>query len=104
MTTISYIELQKNLEKILQKLAEQHEPIKVTREGEEAFILMPLADYEVLKKTLELPEKFERQKRSRKKKGIKSKLDKLRPHNTIIGDPDELIDLKVYEWNEEKNL
>ena len=36
--------------------------------------------------------------------GIKSKLDNLVPHDCIVGDPDDLVDLKVMEWEEEKNL
>ncbi len=34
----------------------------------------------------------------------KSKLDNLRVHDCISGDPDELINLKVSQWEEEKNL
>lgn len=34
----------------------------------------------------------------------KSKFDNLKKRKCIIGDPDELIDLKVSEWNEELNL
>lgn len=34
----------------------------------------------------------------------KSKLMNLVPHNTIVGDPDELIDIKVGKWWEKKNL
>ena len=34
----------------------------------------------------------------------KSKLMNLMPHNTIVGDPNELINVKVYKWLEEKNL
>jgi len=34
----------------------------------------------------------------------KSKLDNLKPHNCIEGDPDDLADLKVAEWREEGNL
>jgi hypothetical protein len=30
--------------------------------------------------------------------GKKSKLDNLKPHNCIVGNPDELIDLKVTQW------
>lgn len=33
-----------------------------------------------------------------------SKLARLKPHNSIVSDPDELVDLKVWEWTEEKNL
>lgn len=34
----------------------------------------------------------------------KSKLDNLKPHACIIGDPDDLVDLKVGKWEEEQNL
>ena len=34
----------------------------------------------------------------------KSKLANLKKHNTIVGDPKELIDLKVWEWHEQENL
>ena len=34
----------------------------------------------------------------------KSKLNNLRTHNCIVGNPDDLPDLKVMEWSEEKNL
>ena len=30
----------------------------------------------------------------------KSKLDNLKPHDCIVGNPDDLIDLKVAEWHE----
>jgi len=32
------------------------------------------------------------------------KFSRLVPHDSIIGDPDELVNLRVYEWTEEKNL
>ncbi len=34
----------------------------------------------------------------------KSKLDNLKHHDCIVGNPDELIDLKVAEWHETENL
>ncbi len=34
----------------------------------------------------------------------KSKLDNLKPHDCIVGDPEDLISLKVAEWQEERNL
>jgi hypothetical protein len=34
----------------------------------------------------------------------RSKLDNLKPHFGIVGDPDELVDFKVWEWDEERNL
>jgi hypothetical protein len=30
----------------------------------------------------------------------KSKLDNLKPHDCIVGDPDDLVDLKLAEWHE----
>ena len=38
------------------------------------------------------------------KAGRLSKLSKLRPRKLIKGDPDELADIKVGEWNETNNL
>lgn len=36
---------------------------------------------------------------------IFKKLSRLKPHNNaIVGDPEDLVDLKVWEWHEEKNL
>ena len=32
------------------------------------------------------------------------KLANLRKHDAIVGDPEELINLKLWEWNEPKNL
>lgn len=34
----------------------------------------------------------------------KSKLDNLKLHDCIIGDPDDLVNLKVTEWGEVNNL
>ena len=34
----------------------------------------------------------------------KSKLDNLKPHDCIVGDPDDLVKLKVAEWDEASNL
>ncbi len=34
----------------------------------------------------------------------KSKLDNLVKHNCIVGDPEELVDLSLHKWNEEKLL
>ncbi len=33
-----------------------------------------------------------------------NKLANLRKHDAIVGDPEELVNLKVWEWNESKNL
>ncbi|MBW2406385.1 MAG: type II toxin-antitoxin system Phd/YefM family antitoxin [Deltaproteobacteria bacterium] len=34
----------------------------------------------------------------------KSKLDNLKPHDCIVGNPDDLVSLKVTEWGETNNL
>ena len=34
----------------------------------------------------------------------KSKLENLVPHDCIVGDPEELVNLSPHEWDEEKNL
>lgn len=33
-----------------------------------------------------------------------NKLDNLKKHHAIVGDPMELVDIKLWEWNEPKNL
>jgi hypothetical protein len=44
-------------------------------------------------------------RRLKEKKAIPvSKLAKLRPRRLIKGDPDELVNIKVGEWNEQRNL
>ncbi len=34
----------------------------------------------------------------------KSKLENIKPHDCIVGNPDDLVDLKVAPWQEEKIL
>lgn len=34
----------------------------------------------------------------------KSKLGRLTPHRAIVGDPEELVSLKVGKWRKERNL
>lgn len=34
----------------------------------------------------------------------RSKLDNLKPHHTIVGDPEELVELKVGEWHDTEML
>lgn len=34
----------------------------------------------------------------------KNKLDNLKPHDCIVGNPDDLVNLKVTEWGETNNL
>jgi len=37
-------------------------------------------------------------------KGKKSKLSNLKPHDCIVGEPDDLIDLRMTQWTRESNL
>jgi hypothetical protein len=39
-----------------------------------------------------------------KKRATGSKLAKLKPRKLVFGDPDELVNIKVWEWNEQHNL
>ncbi|MGB5198682.1 MAG: type II toxin-antitoxin system Phd/YefM family antitoxin [Sedimenticolaceae bacterium] len=32
------------------------------------------------------------------------KLANLRPHNAIVGDPDDLVDVETDEWQDDRNL
>jgi len=43
-------------------------------------------------------------KLSLEKTKIKDKFSRLETHRTIIGNPDDLIDIKLGEWTELKNL
>ena len=36
--------------------------------------------------------------------GKKSKLDNLKPHDCIVGNPDDLVQIKVSEWRETDKL
>ena len=64
--------------------------------------------YEVVDQVLEtgVPQIIER--RGKRLKIVldepRDKFDNLIPHRTIVGDPDDLIDLTVSEWNEASNL
>jgi hypothetical protein len=77
MTPISLTALRSQLFKIVDRVIETGMPVEIERKGHKLKIV--------------LDEK-------------KSKLINLKRRNCIVGDPDELIDLKVGEWNEEANL
>lgn len=51
MNPVSYSELRKNLKKILDQSADQHEPVIIKRPKGETMILLPLSSYEALKET-----------------------------------------------------
>jgi len=70
-------ELRKNLYKILDRVLEKNEEVLVRRKGRLLRI------------------------KSEKPLG---RFDRLEPHDVIIGDPDDLVSLKVAEWDEGKIL
>ena len=77
MNPISLTALRSNLFKLVDGIIKTGNPVEIERNGHRLKIV--------------LEEK-------------KSKLDNLKPHDCIVGNPDELIDLKVSEWHEAKNL
>jgi hypothetical protein len=77
MQTLTATALRKNLYNTLDKVAETGVPVKLERKGKKLQII--------------LVDKVD-------------KLANLKTNDIIVGDPDELINLKVSEWNEEKNL
>ena len=77
MHPISLTALRNNLFKIVDKVIETGNPVEIERKGHRLKIVVE-----------------ERM----------SKLDNLKPHDCIVGNPDDLIDLKVAEWHETENL
>jgi len=75
--TVPYAELKKELDRLVGEVVATGEPLEVELDGHRLKIV--LADK---------PDKF----------------DRLVPNHGVIGDPDDLVDLKVWEWDEEKNL
>jgi hypothetical protein len=77
MAPISLTALRNNLFKIVDGVIKTGNPVVIERNGHRLKIV--------------LEEKT-------------SKLKNLKPHDCIVGDPDELIQLKVTEWHEANNL
>ena len=77
MRPISLTALRSNLFKIVDKVIETGNPVELERKGHRLKIVI---------------------------EGKKSKLENLKPHDCIVGNPDELIDLKVAEWHEIEKL
>lgn len=77
MDPISLTSLRNNLFKIVDEVIQSGNPVELERKGHRLKIV--------------LEEK-------------KSKLDNIKPHDCIEGNPDELIDLKVAEWHETDKL
>jgi prevent-host-death family protein len=74
---ITATELRNNLYKILDRVLENGEEITIRRKGKKIRMIDA---------------------------SPKRRSDRLVPHDTIVGDPEELVSLKVWEWNEERNL
>lgn len=51
MTAISYTAARENLASTMDKVCEDHAPILITRNRDQAVVLMSLADYEALEET-----------------------------------------------------
>ena len=77
MRPISLTALRNNLFKIVDQVIQTGNPVLLERKGQKLKII--------------LEEK-------------KSKLENLKSHNCITGDPDDLVQAKVGEWNETNNL
>ena len=77
MRPMSLTALRNNLFKIVDQVIKTGNPVELDRKGHRLKIVM---------------------------EAKKSKLDNLKHHDCIVGDPDELIDLKVAEWHETENL
>lgn len=64
MTQITYTEMKKNIDSVLQKLEDDRAPITVTRKGK-PFVIMTAEDYDSLSETLHLLRSPENAKRLR---------------------------------------
>jgi antitoxin (DNA-binding transcriptional repressor) of toxin-antitoxin stability system len=74
MEKVGITEFRKNLYQLADAVLKSGEPLEISRNGK-SLLLSPV------KKT-------------------SSKLSRLRPHKAIIGNPDDLVDIKVYEWKD----
>jgi hypothetical protein len=77
MVPISLTALRNNIFKIVDEVIKTGNPVELERKGHRLKIVM---------------------------EAKKSKLENLKPHDCIVGNPDELIDLKVAEWHEPEKL
>lgn len=77
--TLTATQFRAQLYSTLDEILQSREPIWIERKGEKYKLT------------------YEKQKR-------KNKFANLKSHHTIIGNPDDLIDIKVGKWTETKNL
>ena len=54
MNAISYADARKDLEATVKAVCDDHDPVIVTREGEPAFVMISLEDYNALEETARL--------------------------------------------------
>lgn len=77
MGPISLTALRNNLFKVIDQVIQTGNPVIVERKGHRLKIVL---------------------------EEEKSKLDNLKPHDCIVGNPDDLVQMKVAEWHESDNL
>jgi predicted nucleotidyltransferase len=77
MEPISLTSLRKNLFRFVDGVIKTGIPVEIERKGQKLKIVL---------------------------EGKKSKLDNLTAHDCIVGSPDDLVNLKVTQWDEAKNL
>ena len=77
MSLISLTALRNNLFKIVDDIIKTGNPVEIERNGHRLEIIL---------------------------KEKRSKLDNLKPHDCIVGNPDDLIQIKVGEWGEPTKL
>lgn len=79
MNKFSLTELRNNIYQLVDQVIETGEPLLIERHGKKLLLA-----------TLE--------------RAQGSKLKKLKPHHSIQGDPEDLVNLEVYQWKEENHL
>ena len=78
METYNLTTLRKNLYQIVDKVLETGVPVEIERNGKKVMIF-----------PVEQP---------------RTKIVNLKKRDGIVGDPEELVDIKVSEWDESENL
>lgn len=79
MNKLSVTELRNNIYQLVDQVINTGEPLLIERNGKK-LLLTNMSNIPT------------------------SKLKKLKPHHSIEGDPDNLINLQVYQWKEENHL
>lgn len=79
MNKLSVTELRNNIYQLVDQVINTGEPLAIERNGKKLLLSMVSS-------------------------APISKLKRLKPHHSIEGDPDNLINLQVYQWKEENHL